>query len=146
MSFFDAVRTQERGELVIVAPGTGSRLVITFAGPGHPQTVAYNDGQARERLHKEKAQEQARVNGKKWKSDDETVKDRLQKNVTYITARMLGWRFEDAAGNPDPAGGPEFSREVADQLLAEPEMGALYTRCLEYLADDESFTKRSAKT
>jgi hypothetical protein len=65
------VMPQSSGVLHIVVPGTNKRTgwQITFAGPGHPKTVAQNEELARAALDKQERIEFAQVNQRKWKTD-----------------------------------------------------------------------------
>ena len=57
LGLLDALDT---ADLEVCHPATGQPTgwVITFAGPGHPQTVAFNERQLRKRMREEREKEQ----------------------------------------------------------------------------------------
>lgn len=133
----DAVDT---AEMVVHAGGRPTTWVWTFAGPGHPQAVALANKLSRERLRKEAEKEQAQVNGRKWKSEEESPEGLAKRNAEYVTDRLIGWSPVKFSGQDYP-----FTRENAVKLLIDPKKGALAMQALEFLADQRSFTPRSSK-
>ena len=133
---FDAANT---ATMSVIVAGRVTGWKWTFAGPGHAQTVAQANRSARERLQLEAEQSQARVNGRKWKAPEESVDEVRARNIDYVIERLVGW-------SPVKIGGAtyEFSAEAARKLLADPAKVGLLTQALEFLAADNSFTKRSA--
>ena len=129
----------DSANMVVYSNGQPTGWVWTFAGPGHPKAVELSNRLSKERLAKEAEQEQARVNGRKWKADTETPEDSAERNASYITARLLGWSDVKLAGEPYP-----FTTENAKKLLLDPKMGMLVIQALEFLTEQKSFTKRSA--
>ena len=112
---------------------------ITFAGPSHPKTLAWADRQSRRALHRQAAIEAAQVNGRKYKPEERTPDDVRRDNVEWIVARILDW-------TPIKVGGEviAFSEAAATRLLSRPEMGWAFQQMVDYLADERSFTRRSA--
>lgn len=130
----------DEAQMIVQSNGRATSWVWTFAGPGHPKAVDLSNKLSRERLHREAEQEQARVNGRKWKSDEETPDELAKRNADYIVERLLGWSPVKFSGEDYP-----FTPENARKLLLDPKKGALAMQALEYLADQRSFTKRSSK-
>lgn len=134
----DAVDT---ADMVVHANGRPTSWVWTFAGPGHPKSVELSKRLTRERLEIEREQEQARVNGKKWKSETETPERAAQRNADYIVERLLGWSDVQLDGKLYP-----YSPQNAKALLLDPRKGQLAMQALEFLAEQRSFSKRSETT
>lgn len=132
---------EDTAEWDVPHPVTGepSGWKWTFAGPGHPQTVEAANRATRRRLEEEKRMEAARVNGKKWKPEDRTVEELRRENVRLVVDRLIGWTPIKINGEDYP-----FSRENAESLLLNPAMVRLYNGAIGFLADEESFTPRSA--
>ncbi|PWJ80645.1 hypothetical protein C7441_112187 [Pseudaminobacter salicylatoxidans] len=138
---FDLTELDAADEDVMVVKrndGTETGWKWTFAGPGHPKTIEQSNRLARERLRREKEQEQAQVNGKKWKAPDETPNEVLERNVRLVVERLLGWSPIKMNGQDHP-----FSPENAKALLTDRRKGTLLIQSLEFLGDDAAFTQRS---
>jgi hypothetical protein len=129
---------RDEAEMTVVVGGKLTTWKWRFAGPGHPQTVAYNERQSRDRLHREAQQEQARVNGKKWKADEQTTDEVRGQNAEWILSRLLGWTPVKLSGEDYP-----FNRENAMALLLDPKK-PFFSQAVEFLAEEKSFTPRSA--
>lgn len=130
----------DTAKMTVEVNGRLTTWVWTFAGPGHAKTIEQNNRLNRERLHKEAQMEQARVNGKKWKADVETVDEARERNVAWIVGRLVDWTPVKIDGELY-----QFSAENARKLLMDPKKSALFTQAVEFLADEQSFTKGSAK-
>jgi hypothetical protein len=135
LSEIDAV---DEAEMTVVSNGKLTSWTWRFAGPGHQQTREWGDKRARDMLHRERMQEQARVNGKKWKAEEETPEQRRSDNADIVLGRLLGWSPIKMNGQDYP-----FSRENAKALLLDPRKGQLLTQALEFLGEESSFTNRS---
>lgn len=110
-----------------------------FAGPGHEKTIEQNNKSSREALHREKMQDQARVNGKKWVAPDRTPDEVRGENVSWVVGRLLRWSADvEMDGQPLP-----FSEDAARKLLSDPRK-TLLNQAIEFLTADKAFTKRSA--
>lgn len=133
---FDAA---DEADMTVVLNGRLTTWVWTFAGPGHPVTVAQASRMARERLHRDREQEQARVNGRKWKAEEETPDDVRRRNVAFVVERLLRWTPVKLNGEDVP-----FSPEAATRVLSDPRKATLLTQAIEFLAEDKSFIRRSA--
>ena len=129
--------------LEILKPGgvEGTGWVITFAGPGHPKAIAWSNESSRRNLRKEQQIEQARANGKKYKAEDRDPEGIRRDNIRWAVAHIVDWTPVDIGGGPIT-----FSEEAATTLLLNPKMGFALLQMMEFLADDRSFTKRSATT
>jgi hypothetical protein len=147
------VMPQSSGVLHIVVPGTNKRTgwQITFAGPGHPKTVAQNEELARTNLDKQERIEMAQVNNRKWKGDGRQPSDVRAENVDWVLGRILSWtpvaisQFAAApVALPDDAS-PEQIKQ-ARALLGQPYMQPYFLQMTEYLGDQASFIAASART
>lgn len=138
VSDLDAI---DESHMTVVSNGKPTSWIWTFAGPGHPKAVEQSNRLARERLAIERQQEQARVNGKKWRAPDERPDEALERNVRIVLDRLLRW-------SPVKFNGTcyEYSTENARMLLKDPRKGALLLQALEFLGDENAFTKRSANS
>lgn len=137
-----ALQASDQADLEILWPeGTkGTGWIITLAGPGHPKAVALSESYGRESLRKAARIEAATVNGRKFKPDEGDVESTRRENVRSIVARMIDWRgLKDDNGDDVP-----FSDEKGMEVFLDPKLGWAFTQVVEYLADDRSFTKRSA--
>ena len=134
---------QDEATLNIKHPKTDTQTgwIWTFYGPGHPITVALADQVGREQLRISREKEQARVNGKKWKADDESIDDLRTRNVDSIVKRTKTFTPIRLDGKLI-----EFSADNARTLLADPRKSWLYKQVTEYLKEDESFIQPSAKS
>jgi len=137
LAAFDAV---DEAEMQVMVNGQPSGWIWTFAGPGHPQAAAQSNRVAREQLAKQRAQEQARVNGKKYKSPEQSPDELLEDNVAFVLERLLGWSAITMNGEPFP-----FNHDNARKLLMDRRKGALLQQAVEFILDENSFTPRSAK-
>lgn len=139
LSDFDSADTSE---MPVAHPVSGepTEWVITFAGPGHAKTIDLADRRARQQLREEKAKEQARANGRKWKGEEKTPAEQRVENVEWIAERIVGWTPVKINAEDLP-----YSRENATKLLADPNKGWLFRQCLEFLLAEENFMRSSAK-
>ncbi len=119
--------------------GKSTTWVWTFAGPGHAQTVAMANRQARDRLDDDRRREEARANGRQWVEPEETVEHVQLRNVNMIVDRLLGWSPVKLDGE-----NLQFSPDVARKLLLDPRKGQIFLQALKFLGDDRSFTTGSA--
>jgi hypothetical protein len=133
---FDAA---DESDMTVELNGKLTTWIWTFAGPGHDRTVAQSNRLSRERLHRDREQEASRVNGRKWKADEDTPDEMRQRNVGFVVERLLRW-------TPIKLNGEElaFSSEAASKLLGDPRKVSLLTQALEFLGEQKSFIRRSA--
>ena len=115
-------------------------LAMDLRRTGHPNAAAQSNRVARESLAKARAKEQAQTNGKKWKAPAQSPDELLEDNVSFVLERLLGWSDITMNGEPYP-----FSHENARKLLMDRRKGALLAQAIEFILDENSFTKRSAK-
>lgn len=134
---------QDEASLEIKHPKTEAPTgwIWTFYGPAHPITIALANKVAAEQLVEARAKEQARVNGKKWKADDESYDALLAKSIDSMVRRTKGFTPIKLDGELI-----EFSVENARKLLADRRKGWLVSQVREYLKEDESFIQPSAKS
>lgn len=120
--------------------GQPSGWVWTMAGPGHSATIAADERMAKRQLAIQEEQEKARVNGRKWKGNGDSVEDVRDRNIDYIISRLLRWTDGMTVdGAPFPC-----TPENARKILLNPALG-VYEQVNSYLLDEKSFTPRSAK-
>jgi hypothetical protein len=126
----------------IMKPGgiEGTGWMITLAGPAHPKAVAWTNEISRRNLRKQQQIEAAQVNGRKYKSDDRDVDDVRRENVGFAVSRITGWSPVKIGAETFP-----FSDAVAIDLLSRPSMGWAFMQIMEWIGDERSFTKDSAK-
>lgn len=120
--------------------GQPSNWVWTFAGPGHPATVAADDRMAKRQLALQEEQEKARVNGRKWKGSGDTLEEVRDRNIDYIVARLLRWSDGMTVDGSPFQCTPENARKV----LLNPALG-VYEQANSHLLDEKSFIPRSPK-
>jgi hypothetical protein len=114
---------------------------ITFAGPGHPVTVALGDEIARRSIEQRQTREEAMTNGRKWKAPAETPAKNRRENALNMAKRILDWTpVVLQAGMPEL----EYSPEAATSILSNPDFGWLYEQVRKFLNDDAGFIKTSA--
>lgn len=133
---FEAVDTAKMQVLDVHGEPTG--WWWEFAGPGHAKTEALNNRLARERLHKQRQVEQAQVNGKKWKADEESPDEFRAKNIADLVERLIGWSEVVIGDKPFP-----FTPESAVEFLSHPKRVGVLTQAMEFIASEKAFTPRS---
>jgi hypothetical protein len=111
----------------------------TFFGPGHPRTVAIADRETRAMLKLAADKEQARVNYKKWKPEEETGADLRAKTVANIVGRTK--YFTPVKFGSETI---EFSPEAATKLLLDRTKGWLFKQVIDFISAEESFIQPSA--
>lgn len=121
--------------------GQPSGWIWTFAGPGHPATVAADERMGKRQLALQEEQEKARVNGRKWKGTGDTLEEVRDRNIDYIVARLLRWNDGMTVDGAPFQCSPENARKV----LLNPALG-VYEQANSHLLDEKSFTPRSPKT
>lgn len=130
----------DEAHMTVLSNGKLTNWTWTFAGPGHPKTVALSNRLTREVLHEEKLKEQAQANRKKWSATEETPEQVINRTVGMVVDRLIGWSPVKINGEPYP-----FSPDNARAILSDPRKGALLTQALEFIGDEKSFTRRSDK-
>ncbi len=127
--------------LSIIAPsGSDTGWKITFAGPGHPKTVAWADESARKSIRQQQRIEAARVNGRKFKPDDREVDEVRRENVEWVAARIVDWTTIEIDGK-----NIAFTTEAAIGIFLDPRFSWVLVQCFDFLGDEASFTKGSPK-
>ncbi len=136
-----ALAATDEGFLPILdGKGKPTGWIWTFAGPGHPTTVALDRESNARFLQREQAKERVRVNGKKWAGDTETVEEVRDRNIAYIVGRLLRWSDIQMEGAPFPC-----TPENARRILVDPRYGLVLEQANDFLRDEKDFTKGSAK-
>jgi hypothetical protein len=134
---------QDEATLVIKHPTTDkpTTWVWTFYGPGHPKTVEVADKASRMALRDLHEQKQARINGKKYKVEEQSL-DRLRaENVDSIVARLK--EFTPVTFGSETIA---FTPDTARNLLLDRKKGWLYGQVIDFLRTDENFIQPSAKS
>lgn len=137
----DALNAVDEAEMVVQVGGKDTDWIWTFAGPAHPQAEEQQNRIAREAMHQKRLQEQAQVNGRKWKAIEKTPDELRADNIQFVLDRLLRWSPVTMHGEPYP-----FSVENARALLADRKKGALLQQAIDFLIEDNSFMPRSATT
>lgn len=133
--------TADEATMDVVINGQPTGWLWTFAGPGHPKAVEQANRLARERLRRDAEIERARNNGKQWKTEVETPDQIRAKNIAFVVERLI--RFTPAKLNGELV---EFSPEAAAKILGDPRKGTVIQQAIDFLADEKSFSRRSAKS
>lgn len=138
-----SIIVQDTTELNIIHPKTDKPTgwTITLAGPGHLITKEIGNDAARERLKIEREQDQARVNGKKWKADVADPESERNRILGRVAKRILGWSSVVLNGAPFP-----YSTESALLLLTDPSRSWAGNQIVEALGEEASFIASSAET
>lgn len=123
------IEYNDEAQMTVRLGGKATSWVWTFAGPGHPQTVAMVNRQAREQIERERNR----------LDTDETVEQRQLRNVNMIVDRLLGWSPVKLDGEM-----LTFSPDAARKLLLDPRKGQIFLQALQFLGHERSFTKGSA--
>jgi hypothetical protein len=139
----DSLAAIDQAELEICSrDGTPTGWKWMIAGPGHPQSIALSDRVTKENFSRHKMQEMARVNGRKWRGEDESADRVLRNAAENLADRVLGWTPVKFNGQEYP-----FSRENVITLLMDPARGdTLVSQLTEFMSDERSFMKRSVKS
>lgn len=140
----DEFASVDEAELIIRRPdGTPTPWVWIIAGPAHSKTLALEKRLGEEELARTRAQEQARVNGKKWKGESETVEEVKRKNFSIIAERVLGWRPAEIMMDGEPL---PCTKENIIKVLSDHSRGGTLVRQLnEFFNEEKAFSKRSVK-
>ncbi len=138
-----SVQIADVAKLAIKHPTSGAPTtwIIDIAGPGHPVTEAIQVEAQRERLAIEKEQQQARVNGRKWKGPDVDPDAENARVFGRIAKRLLGWTPVTMNGEAFP-----YTAENALALLREPRFAWVSAQVLDFMAEDSAFIRASAKS
>jgi hypothetical protein len=128
--------------LEILKPGgiESTGWTITFAGPSHDKTIAWQTESSRKNLRRQQQIEAAQVNGRKYKPEERGPDEQKRENVAWIVARIVDWS-PVRLGPGDPVA---FSETAAMELLMRPDLGWAFVQMVEFLVDERSFTKASA--
>ena len=133
-------QAQDEADFVVRHPKTDAPTtwIWTFFGPGHPNTIAVSNKAAKTAIRESKAQQEARVNGKKWKADEVTI-DELR--VQY-TDNIIG---RTKAFTPIKFGSEtiEYSPEAVRKFLMDRKMSWLLMQIINFLEEDANFIKPS---
>jgi hypothetical protein len=137
----DAMDSQDEARMQVMVGDRPTGWYLIFAGPGHPLGIAQTNRVAREELQRNRAIEQARANGKKYKAEDKSPEQLLDENVDFVMERLIGWTEVKMNGEPFP-----FTRENAIKTLKDKKKSSLLAQAIEFIISENSFMKRSAKS
>lgn len=148
---FESLSSDDEATMLVIVPlanGDTATWAWKMATPSHPKGIAQKNRVSRETLKKSAEQEQARVNGRKYKAEVETPDQVDRHNVDFVIERLLGWDMKLSNGDDVTVGGEPypFSEENARKLLLSPKMWKLRNQAVDFILDENSFIKRSAKT
>jgi hypothetical protein len=137
-----ALRALDTAPLDIKHPVTGDATgwIWTIAGPGHPQTLAYQEKKQQEGLREARMKEQAQVNRKKWHAAEKEPDEVREENVANIAARVVSF---SPVILTDGGSKTEYSPDAAMKILIDPAYGWLFAQVIEFLLDDAAFFQRS---
>jgi hypothetical protein len=143
----DALAYGDTFRYVVLHPITGkpTTWAITFAGPGHPQTLAAEERELREMLDEQERQQEEGIAAvkanKKAPTFRRTVADERARRAAYIAARIL-------CSTPAIINGEEITltSDNASGILARPELEWLYNQCNNALGNKVNFLSASALT
>lgn len=137
-----SVKVADVVDLPIKHPTSGdpTSWVLQIAGPGHAVTLALQNETARERMTIERDQEQARVNGRKWKGPDVDPETERQKTLRRVARRIVGWSPVTMNGQAFP-----YSADAAAALMLEPRHIWVREQVLAMFGEDAAFIVRSAR-
>lgn len=134
---------QDTAVLEIATPaGKATGWKVTFAGPSHPQTIAYAEKVSRRHLERSKRIEQQQLNGRKIKAEDRDLEDVRNENVETVVSRIVTWTPVRLGKDGEVI---EFTPDAAMTLLKRPDMGWVFTQMTEFLGAEASFFGASAK-
>lgn len=147
----DALGSDDEAIMLVTVPlpdGDTTTWQWFIATPSHPKGIAQKNRISRETLKESAEQKQAMVNRKKYKAEVETPEAVERSNVDFIIERVLRWNPKLDNGDDVKIGGELFpySEENARKLLMLPKMWKLRNQAIDFIIDDNSFTKRSAKS
>lgn len=148
---FESLSSDDEATMLVTVPlanGDTATWAWTMASPSHPKAIAQKNRISRESLKKSAEQEQSRVNGRKYKAEVETPEHVDSNNVDFIIERTIGWATKLSNGDDVTVGGEPYpySEENARKLLLSPKMWKLRNQAVDFILDDNSFTKRSGRT
>lgn len=127
---------------VLAPDGSPTGWVIELCDVSHEKAQRHINDKARRRLHKERLQEQAQVNGRKYQADERTVDEAKLDNVRWLVSRMVDWtpvRVPFISAEPI-----RFSDEAATRVLMHPKLGFVVGQLVDVLIAERSFMPRSA--
>lgn len=134
-----ALDAADEGVMTVFMRGKPTPWKWTFAGPGHPQTLALHERKHRERLKEERELFDARSHGEADPAADETLEQVRLRNVNNIVDRLIGWTSVKLDGAV-----LEFSADNARTVLLDERKG-LYIQALRFIGNEASFYKADAK-
>lgn len=136
-----AVMPSDTSAYEMKAPGTGAPTgwKITLAGPGHAKAIAWSNEQQRKGLRRQAQIEAQQANGRKIKAEDRDLDEVRRDNIGWVVSRILDWTPVKIEGEVFA-----FSDESAAKLLLKPTMGWAFVQLIDALADERTFTPRSA--
>lgn len=139
LSAFDKA---DEAEMELMLNGRATGWKWTFAGPGHPQTLAYRDKMQREQHQLEREQAQARAAGKRWTPPDDGPDANMRRTVEWIVSRLIRWTPATVTINGESL---PYSPDAARRLLTDPRKPDIFTQAVEFLTAETSFTPASAR-
>jgi hypothetical protein len=121
--------------------GKVTTWIWTFFGPGHPKTIALSNRVSKKFLDEARQKEKLLANGKKWDPEERSLNQIRSENVSNIIERLKDFTPVKLNGKVI-----EFSPDAARDLLLDPHKGPLFTQVSDFLQEEKSFMKPSAKS
>lgn len=134
-------------DYAVLAPGSDKPTgwVITLAGPYHDKAVAWSNASSQKRLSKQARLEAQQLNSRKIKPEERTTEEQRAETADWLASRILDWTPVKVPYLND--GEPiEFSDGAVKLVFTHIRMGWALQQLVDVLADENSFTKRSATT
>lgn len=129
--------TAHEAEMEVTYHGTATGWRWRFAGPGHPNAVAQRRRLTAEQMKRTREIESARINGRRWVPPHEEPEDVLERNIVFVTERLLGWSEVTNSGKRY-----DCSIENIRAVLADPRKEGILLQALEFLGTTSSFVKQ----
>ncbi len=137
----------DEGTMHVFINGKDTGWIWVFAGPGHKRTIEQSNKIAREQMNRAREQDEAVVNGRRWKAEVQTPEESHARSVGIVVDRLLGWHLvndkgEKTGAEVKMAGQPfPFSVENARKILDDRRKGSVLIQALQYLNSETAFTK-----
>ncbi len=134
--------TEDTAELVINHPVTGepTTWVWMIAGPSHPAAIAADDDLAKDNKREALAIKKAQANNRKWNPEVRSTDEEKRRSATHFGAKVLGWSEVVINGDKFP-----HSRTNVVTILLNPSYWLVYKQLIDFINDEKSFMKPSAK-
>jgi len=128
---------------VLAPDGSRTGWIITLCDASYPKAQAHLDEERRRRMRKERLQEQAMVNGRKYHAEELSVEEDKARQTRWLVSRVVGWTtIKLPFISPDPI---TFSDDAAMRVFMHPKAGFVVSQLVDTLTADKAFMPRSPK-